>query len=74
MEHCKECAAIMTATKGNPSQEQLNQLGKPEAENWCKICKQLMMANYQLRHECEQQTLHIYHRHENSAGFTRFDV
>jgi len=74
MEYCKTCTKVMSATKGKPSQEQLDQLGKPEAKEWCKICKQLMMANQQLRHEYEQQTLHIYHRHERSAGFTRFDV
>ncbi|WP_415884228.1 hypothetical protein ACMXYX_06725 [Neptuniibacter sp. QD72_48] len=74
MEYCKECTEVMIATDGNPSKEQLQKLGKPEAKEWCKICKELMMANYQLRQECDNQAKHFGQRHQKSEGFTRFDV
>jgi len=74
MDHCKECMQTIIATDGNPSQEQLDKLGKPDAKKWCEICKDLMIAHYKLREECESQAEHFGYRHQKSTGFTRFDV
>ncbi|WP_415901399.1 hypothetical protein ACMXYR_09665 [Neptuniibacter sp. QD29_5] len=74
MEYCKNCTETIIATNGQPSKEQLDQLGKPDAKEWCKICKELMLANYQLRQEYDNQAENFGQRHQKSAGFTRFDV
>lgn len=74
MEYCQNCMDTIIATSGKPSPEQLEKLGKPNAKEWCKICKELTLANYQLRQECDSQAKHFAQRHQKSASFTRFDV
>lgn len=51
MDSCENCARIMIETNGQPSPEQRAQMGTPDTKPWCEVCRDLMLAHYQLRQE-----------------------